>query len=172
MVIKWLSVDDLLMFIVLYFMEIDLIGCLYGFGMLEVKVVICNFDVNVMGYFLDEFWKIDLFDKVNIIFILDYGMIFYNISNFVDFDVIVNVSIYEIWFGNVVFVIIELYLGEESYVYENFKDVWGKILFFEVYKKEDVFESFYFKYNRWIGFIVIIMKEGWYIWSLKILLVF
>lgn len=85
---------------------------------------------------------------MNIIFILDYGMIFYNISNFVDFDVIVNVSIYEIWFGNVVFVIIELYLGEESYVYENFKDVWGKILFFEVYKKEDVFESFYFKYNR------------------------
>lgn len=123
MVIKWLSVDDLLMFIVLYFMEIDLIGYLYGFGMLEVKVVICNFDVNVMGYFLDEFWKIDLFDKVNIIFILDYGMIFYNISNFVDFDDIVNVSIYEIWFGNVVFVIIELYLGEESYVYENFKDV-------------------------------------------------
>lgn len=168
MAIKWLSADDPPTFIALYFMETDLTGRLYGPGTPEVKAAIRNFDANVTGYLSDELRKIDLFDKVNIIFTSDHGMIPYNTSNFVDFDAIVNASTYEIWSGNAAFATIEPHPGEESYVYENLKDAQRKTLLFEVYKKEDVPESLHFKHNRRIGSIVIIMKEGWYIRSSKI----
>lgn len=48
---------------------------------------------------------------MNVIFIFDYGLVKYNMSDFVNFDDIVNVSSYEFWVGNGVFLILEFYLG-------------------------------------------------------------
>lgn len=44
-----------------------------------------------------------------------------------------------------------------------------KIKFFEVYKKEEVLDDLYFKYNRRIGLIVGLFKESWYVCSFKLL---
>lgn len=168
MVIKWLTAEEPPTFVALYFLDTDTVGHRFGPDSPEVKAAIRNYDANVTGYLLNQLRNVSLLDEVNVIVTSDHGMLAYNTSNFVDFDVIVNASAYEGWSGNKGFFTIEPNPGKESYVYQSLKEGQRKTQLFEVYKKEDIPDSLHFKHNRRIASIFGLMKEGWYLRSSKL----
>lgn len=161
-VIKWLTTDKPPTFVAIYFLQPDTIGREYGPDSPEIEAAIKHFDKNITGYLLDQLRQVDLLDEVNVIVTSDHGMTAYNTSNFINFDDIVNASTYEVFSGNKAFFTIQPHPGKESYVYDSLKEAATKTKLFEVYKKEDVPDDLHFKYNRRIGSIVGLLKEGWY----------
>lgn len=161
-VIKWLTTGDPPTFVAIYFLQPDTFGHEHGPDSPEIEAAIRHYDKNITGYLLDQLRRVDLLDEVNIIVTSDHGMTGYNTSNFMDFDDIVNASAYEAWSGNKAFFTIQPHPGKESYVYDSLKEAQRKTKLFEVYKKEDVPYDLHFKYNRRIGSIVGLLKQGWY----------
>lgn len=166
--IKWLTADDPATFVALYFLDADIAGHGFGPDSSEVKDAIQKFDVNVIGYLLEQLRQVALLQEVNIIVTSDHGILPYNTSNFVNVDNFVNASTYEAWSWNKAFFTIQPHPEQDSYVYENLKKAQRSTQLFEVYKKEDVPENLHFKHNGRIASIVGLMKEGWYVRSSKI----
>ena len=168
-VIKWLTTDKPPTFVAIYFSQPNAVGHEHGPDSPEIEAAIRHFDKNITGYLLDQLRRVDLLDEVNIIVTSDHGMTAYNTSNSINLDDIVNASAYEAWSGNMAFFTIQPHPGNESYaVYDSLKEAARKSKLFEVYKKEEVPDDLHFKYNRRIGSIVGLLKEGWYARSSKL----
>ena len=161
-VIEWLTTDEPPTFVAVYFLQPDTVGREYGPDSPEIEAAIRHFDKNITGYLLDQLRRVALLHQVNVIVTSDHGMTAYNTSNFINFDDIVNSSTYDVFSGNKAFFTIQPHPGNESYVYDSLKEAARKTKLFEVYKREDVPDDLHFKYNRRIGSVVVLLKEGWY----------
>lgn len=97
-------------------------------------------------------------DVVNLIIIVDYGIVMYNLSIVLDLYEFLFLD-YFLWILGWVYFLFNIInvIG----VYNSLKKVEKQKLYFNVYRKEEFLEEFYFKYSRFVVEINVILEEGW-----------
>jgi len=157
-IIKWLQLPekDRPHFITLYFEEPDSKGHSFGPNAPETNAAIALVD-SVLGVLIDEFKKINMEDKVNIIVVSDHGMT--EISD----DRIVNIEEFLKgyncrFYGMGTSIMIDPPQDKIEEVYQILKK---NKKHFRVYKKDNIPGFYHFSNNPFILPIIVIADLGW-----------
>ncbi|XP_071477232.1 ectonucleotide pyrophosphatase/phosphodiesterase family member 5-like [Diadema antillarum] len=147
----------------LYFHEPDSTGHLQGPDSDSIVEAISMCDTT-LGYLLDSLTEAELIDDVNIIVTSDHGMANVAAEQTVFLDDYVDSGLYFHTNNDPVFGLWPYNEtdGSLTTIYEALKDAHPQM---NVYWKEDIPEEYCYRDNRRTSPILIVMDEGWHVWT-------
>lgn len=144
-------------FVALYFPEPDSVGHSFGPGSPEVQASVESMDQS-LGYLMQQFDSLHLWDKVNLIVLSDHGMVSVDMRNSaVAISDYVNMDLIERTVGEGAYMHIKPITGRVDDVVNNLRQA----PHIQVFRKEDIPERWHFKNNRRVFPVFLLADEGW-----------
>jgi predicted AlkP superfamily pyrophosphatase or phosphodiesterase len=113
-----------------------------------------------LGYMLDKLKENKLFDNLNILITSDHGMAQFTKNTTIFLDSYLNTELFDAYGSRAVYSIFVRNSNDLDYVYNTLKTIPNV----DVYKKDELLDSFHYKNNVRIGQIVIVAHLGYVIY--------
>jgi predicted AlkP superfamily pyrophosphatase or phosphodiesterase len=152
----FIAKDQPVNFGALYFDEPDHTGHLYGPYSQEMKDKLQELDKE-LGYMLDQLETHGLFDRLNLIITSDHGMDTISSKTSIFLDSHIDTDLFNAYGSRACYSLFVKKASDIDYVYTTLK----KVKNIDVYKKNEIPKSLYYKMNVRIGDLVIVTQIGY-----------
>jgi predicted AlkP superfamily pyrophosphatase or phosphodiesterase len=150
-------------FVAFYVDQPDWVGHSDGAESKKFKEEIEKVDRDAVGYLVTQLRKVDLLDKVNLIFVADHSFVTVNVSRLIYLDDFLDPSTYMLLESGS---IVHLWPNEGKLeeIYANLTKLVKQYPQAKVYKKENIPEEYHYKHNRRIPPIYLNPGYGWLVY--------
>lgn len=159
-IISWLTSDKPPRFVAWYVDQPDWVGHSDGPKSEKFKKTIEAVDRDAVGYLITKLRKVNLLDKVNLIFVADHSFAYVNASRVLFLEDYLDPSSYML---TVSVALVHLWPNEGRFqeVYNNLTKLTAKLPLGKLYKKDDTPENWHYRNNHRIPPIYLDVGYGW-----------